>query len=239
MSTNPSPPPSQSINIPQFVFPIDAVLIGLFALYVALTLPRSLFRLFQHSEMSNGFFLRSGRAPHSLRQLISHTQDGSDATNTKPIRLPITLTSPIADTPVDKPEYSDEGKRRKSCKSQRRAFTIAPRVTSAADAKGSFSRHVPKRVLRWMRILHPTLAYAFNFRIAPGISFGNLFVFLVYNVIMLYASLCRPDPLANPQRIGHLAITQLPIVMVLAGKTNWLTLACGISYEKVRFPVLE
>lgn len=227
--------PPQTINIPRFVFQIDVVLLSLFALYVVLTLPRSLVRLFQHSEISNGFFLRSGTAPYSLRQLISHTHNSSDATKTKPIRLPITLTSPIVDTVVDPPEFSVEGVRRnKSCKAQHRAFTIPPaRATPAADTKGSFSRHVPTCVLRWTRILHPTLAYAFNFRVAPGISFGNLLVFLVYNALILYASLRRPDPLVNPQRIGYLAISQVPIAMILAGKTNWLTLACGVGYEKV------
>jgi hypothetical protein len=84
-----------------------------------------------------------------------------------------------------------------------------------------------------MRILHPTLAYALNFRVTPGISFGKLLVFLAYAALILSASLCRPNPLTNPQLIGYLAMSQVPIALVLAGKTNWLGLACGVGYEKV------
>ena len=246
MPNNSPSPPSPSIELPPFALQIDVILLGLFALYVALTLPRSLFRLFRHSELSNGFFLRSGTAappPNSLRQLIvSHTphhdhhSSSAATTKKKPIRLPIALTSLAAVDimPVDETEENTvESKRRKSYKSQRRAFTIPPRATAAADTKGFWSLRVPMRVLRWMRILHPTLAYALNFRVAPGISFGNLLVFLIYATLMLYASLYRPNPLTNPQLIGYLAISQIPIALVLAGKTNWVGLACGVGYEKV------
>jgi hypothetical protein len=230
-----TPPQPQLVSIPSFVLQIDAVFLGLFALYVVLTLPRSLIRLFQHSEISKGFFLRSGTAPsHSLRQLVSHTpHDGPGATKKKPIRLPISLTSPIEDKLVDKPLNDVDVKRHKSGKSQHRAFTIPPSATAPADTKGFFSRRVPPRVLRWMRILHPTVAYALNFRVAPGISIRNLLVFLTYAALIISASLSRPNPLANPHLIGYLAISQVPIALVLAGKTNWLGLACGAGYEKV------
>jgi hypothetical protein len=84
-----------------------------------------------------------------------------------------------------------------------------------------------------MRILRPTVAYALNVRVAPGISFGNLLVFLIYAAIMLYASLRSPNPFVNPQRLGNLAISQVPIAVALVGKTNLLGLACGLGYEKV------
>jgi len=84
-----------------------------------------------------------------------------------------------------------------------------------------------------MRILRSTLAYALNFRVAPGFSCGNLLVLLVYTALMLYASLHRLNPLVKPHGIGYLAISQVPIAVALAGKTNWLGLACGLGYEKV------
>ncbi|KAI0275847.1 hypothetical protein BGY98DRAFT_935474 [Russula aff. rugulosa BPL654] len=235
MPNNSPSPPSPSIELPPFALQIDVILLGLFALYVALTLPRSLFRLFRHSELSNGFFLRSGTAGHHQTRCVN-SYSSAATTKKKPIRLPIALTSLAAVDimPVDETEENTvESKRRKSYKSQRRAFTIPPRATAAADTKSFWSLRVPIRVLRWMRILHPTLAYALNFRVAPGISFGNLLVFLIYATLMLYASLYRPNPLTNPQLIGYLAISQIPIALVLAGKTNWIGLACGVGYEKL------
>jgi ferric-chelate reductase len=226
-----------SIDNPVFVFHIDVVLLSLFALYVALTLPRSLVRLFQHSEILNGSFLRSGTAPPPIRQHRSHTYDSSGATKKRPIRS--TNTSSTVRALVDIPGDRVEGKGGKSSKAQHLTHIIPLRAAAAADTKGSLSRRPapsprrPSRVPRWMRILCPTLAYALNFRVAPGVSFGNLLVLLTYAAVILYASLRYPDPLANPWRFGSLAISQVPIAVALAGKTNLLGLACGASYEKV------
>jgi ferric-chelate reductase len=222
------PDSPQPINTPVFIFHIDVVLLGLFALYVVLTLPRALVYLFQNSEIQNSFFLRSqsGAAPRTTSRHRSDTHGSSGATNTP--------TSPTVPALVDIPEYGVEGEKgTKSSEAQCPALIIPARATATADVKGPPSCRVPTRVPRWIRILHPTLAYALNFRVAPGFSFGNLLVLLVYTALMLYASLRRPNPFSNPLRIGYLAISQVPIVVALAGKTNWLGLACGLGYEKV------
>jgi ferric-chelate reductase len=221
------PDSHESTNTPVFVFHIDVVLLGLFALYVVLTLPRALAHLFQHSEILNGFFLRSesGAAPRTTSHRRSDSHGSSGATDT-----PTSSTVPAL---VDIPENGVEGEKGESCEAQHPALIIPPRATAAADIKVSPTRRVPTRALRCMRTLRPTLAYILNFRVAPGFSFGNLLVLLVYTALMLYASLHRPNPLVKPHGIGYLAISQLPIVVALAGKTNWLGLACGLGYEKV------
>jgi ferric-chelate reductase len=221
------PDSPQSINLPVFIFHIDVVLLGLFALYVALTLPSALVHLFQHSQILNGFSLRSesGAAQRTTSHHRSDTHGSSGATST--------LTSPTVPALVDVPENDVQGEKGKSSETQCPALIIPPRTAAAADVNGPPSRCVPTRVRRWMRILRPILAYALNFRVAPGFSFGNLLVLLVYTALMLYASLRRPNPLINPQRIGFLAISQVPIAVALAGKTNWLGLASGLGYEKV------
>ena len=141
--------------------------------------------------------------------------------------MPALLVADIADDVI-------EGEKDMSSEALRPALIIPPRAAVAtADVEGSPFRRVPVRVPNWMRILRPTLSYALNFRVAPGFSFGNLLVLLVYTALILYASLRRPNPFVNPQRIGYLAISQVPIAVALAGKTNWLGLACGLGYEKV------
>lgn len=240
----PGPPQSiNMINIPAFVSHINVALIGLFALYVIWTLPRVLV-LFQHSEILNGFFLRSTyvTAPRATSQYQYDMRGSSGAIKMKPIHSTNTLTSPMMPVLVDLPKSGVGGRKSKSSEAQRPALIIPTCSAAAADAKG-FSTHrfapSPRRKRTcvpnssWMRILLPTLAYAFNFRVAPGISFGNLLVVLVYAALMLYACLRSPNPLVNPQRLGYLAISQVPIVVALAGRTNWLGLACGLGYEKV------
>jgi hypothetical protein len=207
------------------------VLLGLFALYVIWTLPRALVHLFQHdAEFLTGSFLRVGSgsssaAPCTTSHHLSDTHGNSSATNT-----PISQTVPAL---VHIPENGVGWEKDESSEAQCPALIIPPRAAAAADIKGSTSRRVPTLFLRWMRYLRPTLAYTLNFRIAPGISLGKFLVFLVYNALMLYASLRRPNPLTNPNRLGYLAISQVPFAVALAGKTNWPGLACGLGYEKV------
>jgi hypothetical protein len=177
----------------------------------------------------NGFFLRSRSgalaAPHTTPHHRSDTHGSSGATNTP--------TSPSVPALADIPDDGIEGEKCTSSEALRPALIIPPRAVATADVKGSPSRRVPTRVPHWMRVLRPILSYALNFRVAPGFSVGNLLVLLVYTALMLYAFLRRPNPFVNPQRIGYLAISQVPIAVALAGKTNWLGLACGLGYEKV------
>ena len=226
------PDSSELINTPAFVFHIDIVLLGLFAVYVVFTLPRTLVYLFKHSEILNGFFLHSGSgaAPHTKYHRRSNSHGSSGATNT-----PVSPTIPAL---VDIPDDGVESEKGQSSEAQRPALIIPPCAAATAEVRGSPSRRVPTRVPRWMRILRPTLAYGLNFRVAPGFSFGNLLVLLIYTAIILYASLRHPNPLVKPHGIGYLAISQVPIAVALAGKTNWLGLACGVGYEKVRVSAL-
>jgi hypothetical protein len=228
------PDSPQSIETHVFVFHINVVLLGLFALYCVIwTLPRALVHLFQHGEILNtGFFLRSGSrtSPRTSSHDRFDTNGGVSATDTP--------TSSAVPALVYIPEYGVEGEKGMISEAQCPAFIIPPSTPAAADVRGSPSRRVPTPVLRWIRILRPTLAYALNLRIAPGISFGNLLAFIIYNSLMLYALLHRPNPFTNSQHPGYLAISQLPFAVALAGKTNWPGLACGLGYEKVRLLAL-
>jgi hypothetical protein len=232
-------PAMASINNLLFVFHIDVVLLSLFASYVALTLPRALVRLFQPSELLNGFFLRSGTAPGP--PTTSHQRSGTRtrSTRTKPIRSTSTRTNQTGRTLLDLPEDGIANEWVKSNKAQRPALVIPPRGNGTRGSRSRSRnsapspRRGPTRVPRWTTILHPTLAYTLNFRVAPGFSFGKLLVLLTYAAIMTYACLRRCDPFADALRTGYVAMSQIPIAVALAGKTNWLSWACGVGYEKV------
>lgn len=186
------------INNPVFVFHIDVVLLSLFAFYVALTLPRALVRLFQPSELLNGFFLRSGTAPPSTSHHRSGTRGRLGLTKTKPNRSTSTRTNQTGRTLVDLPEDGIANEWVKSSKAQRPALIIPQRGNGNGNGtRGSRSRshhhsapsprRGPTRVPRWTTILHPTL----DFRVAPGFSFGKLLVLLVYASFSLSLHACE------------------------------------------------
>jgi hypothetical protein len=212
---------ARMINVPYFVFHIDVLLLSLFALYVALTLPRALVRLFQPSEFLNGLFLRSGASRPPERGNSSRSLGrSSTVTKTDPMRSKSTRANNSSRTLIDVPEDD-------KVPETFRALTIL-------RARGSQKSHgPPTRVPHWTTIVHPTFAYALNFRVSPGFSFGKLLVLLAYAVIVLYACFLRSDPFADPLRSGYVSMSQIPIAVALAGKTNWLSWLSGVGYEKV------
>jgi ferric-chelate reductase len=213
---------AHKINVPRFVFHVDVLLLFLFALYIALTLPRALVRLFQPSEFLNGLFLRSGasRPPPERSNSARPLGRSGTITKTDPMRSRSTRMNHSARTLIVVPEDD-------KVPDTFQALVI-PR------ARGSQKPHgPPTRVPNWTTIVHPTFAYALNFRVSPGFSFGKLLVLLAYAVILLYACLVRSNPFTDPVRTGYVAVSQIPIAVALAGKTNWLSCLSGVGYEKV------
>jgi hypothetical protein len=112
---------------------------------------------------------------------------------------------------------------------------IVPRLTGTGLSRWHFAKHyrAPTRVPRWATIVHPSLVYVLNLRVAPGFSFGKLVVILAYTIVVLHASLYRSNPFTDPLRAGYVVVSQIPIVVALAGRTNFLSWISGVSYQKV------
>jgi len=218
-----------------FVFHINVVLLGLFGLYVVSTIPRALVYLFQPSDVFNGFFLRSG-SPRAFRGGDTLARSGTTR-SAKPMRSISTRTNQTALTPVDT-SWDDVGKGgiwQTQLSPLSPPALVVPQITAGGLSRRHVSspRRAPTRVPRWGTIVHPTIVYALNFRVAPGFSFGKLLVLLAYVVVISYAALLRSNPLTDPVRTGYIAMSQLPIAVALAGKTNWLSWASGVGYQKV------
>ncbi|KAH9991983.1 hypothetical protein BJV74DRAFT_771842 [Russula compacta] len=215
------------IDAPLFVFHVDIVLLCIFALYVLLTLPRALVSLFQRSEFFNGFFLHSGSSR-------AHGRSGTRKSN--PIRSTSTRTNHTVRTLVDLPEDGEKGYGKG--RTTHPALVVPPRTVGAWGSHHQSlpsPRSAPTRVPRWATIVHPTLVYALNFPIATGFSLGRLLVLIAYAVLMLYACLRRSDPFTSSQRMGYVVVSQIPITVALAGKTNLLSWASGVGYEKLNY----
>ena len=95
----------------------------------------------------------------------------------------------------------------------------------------------PTRVPRWSTLIHPFASYAINYRVAPSLSVGKLFVLAVYLGVIFYAAFYKSNPFTDPARAGFIAMSQIPIVIGLANKNNLLSYLCGVAYEKVRMVI--
>lgn len=231
-----SPSSSNHIDPFIFVFHIDVVLLGLFALYVVFTIPRALVYFFQPSEFLNGFFFRSGSLNVAHR---SYTLGRSGTTkSTKPMRSISTRTNQNVRTPIEK-LGDDAGGGGGSWKTPLGPASppalIIPRLTGAGLTRRHIAKrhHAPTRVPRWATIVHPSVSYVLNLRIAPGFSLGKLVVILAYTTVVLYAFLYHSNPITDPVRAAYVVMSQIPIVVALAGRTNCLSWISGVSNQKV------
>lgn len=228
---------SHRIDAFTFVFHIDVVLLGLFALYVVFTVPRALVYFFQPSEFLNGFFLRAGSL-NVPRQSDTLGRSGTTR-GTKPMRSISTRTNQTAHTLVDKPGNGGGGGGGGNWKTPSSPASPPALIVPALTGAGLSRRHIatphraPTRVPRWATIVHPSVSYVLNLRIAPGFSVGKLVVILAYTTVVLYAFLYHSNPFTDPVRAGYVVMSQLPIVVALAGRTNFLSWMSGVSHQKV------
>ena len=217
-------PQQPEVDVPALAFHIDLLLLGLFALYVVSTLPRALVRLFQPSEFFNGFFLRSAAQGISkYRTNSTRTLLRADTVTTSHGHAD---SSPVPNA-TDAPAAVDEGRNATDDSFPALVTPIANRV------RGMQPSYVPTRVPRWTTVVHPSLACALNFRVTSGFSLGRLLVLLIYGLTVLYACLVRSNPFEDSNRWGYIAVSQIPIIVALANKSNWLSWMSGVGYEKV------
>ncbi|KAI9457618.1 ferric reductase like transmembrane component-domain-containing protein [Lactarius psammicola] len=209
---------AHKVNVPAFAFHIDVLLLSLFALYVALTLPRALVRLFQPSELLNGFFLRSG-AQRSSPERNNSTRSTRTLLRADTLGRSGTLTKPRGNTSAPPVDHSTSA--------GKATDTFPALITPARRHRGAQQSSAPTR--------HPSLAYALNFRVSPGFSLGKFLVLVTYGLIVLYACVFHSNPFTDFDRSGYIAVSQVPIVMALAGKSNWLSWVCGVGYEKFNY----
>ncbi|KAI9453098.1 hypothetical protein BJY52DRAFT_1225799 [Lactarius psammicola] len=223
LPTLPQGPPTHEVNVTTFAFRIDVLLLSLFALYVVSTLPRALVRLFQPSDVFNGFFLRSGskRAPagwsNSTSTLLrANTLDSSES------KGKANAASPV---------HHSTGVRMALGEDSRVTDPFPALVVPVANRRSSARQpYAPTRIPRWTTVVHPSLAYTLNFRVSSGFSLGQLLVLIAYGLIFLYACLYRSNPLKDPIRTAYIAVSQIPIIVALANKSNWLSWLKQLNY---------
>lgn len=81
--------------------------------------------------------------------------------------------------------------------------------------------------------MFPRIAALIRYPIQPELTVGKAFVLIAYSAVVLYAGLYNSNPLTQPLRAGFVAISQIPVVMILGTKNNLLGMMLGVGYERV------
>ncbi|KAH7926604.1 hypothetical protein BV22DRAFT_344765 [Leucogyrophana mollusca] len=93
---------------------------------------------------------------------------------------------------------------------------------------------LPPHVRAWSAIV-PPLGSLLRRRLETSFSVGQAVTLGVYFVALVYASFYKSNPFADPLRTGFVAMSQIPVVYVLATKNNVLGMFVGLGYEKLNY----
>ncbi|KAL5524839.1 hypothetical protein ACEPAF_9985 [Sanghuangporus sanghuang] len=199
------------------VFWLDIGLLCVVGAFFLALLPRAIGRFSNLTEWTRGLLLRSG-PPNPMIQRITPNDR---------LYRPDTRRSSFGDgtsdqshTLADHNAYIRSGKEWASMPSGRGDVVYPTHVRSLAT------------------ILHP-VSKIFTHPLSANKTTGKLFLTLAYvvtiHVIVLDGDNPFLNPIVNPNRLGYIAISQIPVVIALGTKNNVIGMLLGIGYEKLNF----
>ncbi|OCB87147.1 hypothetical protein A7U60_g5661 [Sanghuangporus baumii] len=200
------------------VFWLDIGLLCVVGAFFLALLPRAIGRFSNLTEWTRGLLLRSGPPPNPMIQRITPNDR---------LYRPDTRRSSFGDgasdqshTLADHNAYIRSGKEWASMPSGRGDVVYPTHVRSLAT------------------ILHP-VSKIFTHPLSANKTTGKLFLTLAYvvtiHVIVLDGDNPFLNPIVNPNRLGYIAISQIPVVIALGTKNNVIGMLLGIGYEKLNF----
>ncbi|KAI0794897.1 hypothetical protein C8Q75DRAFT_803744 [Abortiporus biennis] len=231
----PTTGPYAQVNALDLVYNVDVFLLCVLALFFLLTVPKIVIRFTQASEWTAGHFLhyitpQSGplSAPSNRRELTRPAA----ALQRSPTGRTFDSEKNIED---DDDPFRDPAVNLYRNKSSASARANLLRNTSSASGRVRRPyENAPAHMPSWTTML-PRMSSIVTYPLRPEISIGKAFILTVYTCIMIYGVLYKSNPFTQPTRAAYVAISQIPVVILLASKNNLLGMLIGFSYERLNF----
>jgi ferric-chelate reductase len=216
------PPASPSFNHLNFVWHINIFLLAFAAVFFVLSLPRAFIRFSHRREWWDGHFLRYVDIDHILR---------TRPKSVPRIRMPsMAFVSPTSSSWLNQSEKTPDLYRNGSQSSRK---VLLRSDTTASDRRRKAIMDLPTHMANWTTRL-PILSSLTRIPIRPGLTVGGASILVGYSILMAYAGLYKSNLLTDPLRTGYLAVSQIPVVIILATKNNVLGMLLGAAYTRVR-----
>ena len=238
-SATPAPFAALRFDHGGFVYNADLVILAVLAVFVLFALPQAFTRFTHGPEWFQGLFLRSVE----IAPPVQLQKQASISTPSRAYFSPTTPNTGRTEFYTDKEyENSDEGHSPRTNlhrnKSSGSAHVNLLRNTSTSSGRVRRTHvNLPSHMPGWSSIL-PWASQYLQISIRPGVTVGKALIVLAYTIAIIYAGLYRSNPFTQSIRTGWLAISQIPVVIVLATKNNVPGMLLGISYERVRLQFL-
>ena len=226
------------------VFNVDLFLLAFLAFFVLLSLPRAVIRFSHRSEWFAGVYLRYVEVKRWRPPTFFALADE--------LHIPTSAyVSPTKSTPTPWPQneegtedgHSNPGLSRNVSTSSHvhllRNNTTASNASRAQLIRAQSRRDrkrkldLPVHMPSWTTML-PSLSWITRLPLRPGLTVGGASIMVAYFITMCYAGFFESNVFSDPVRMGWVAISQLPVVIVLATKNNMVGILVGACYTRVR-----
>ncbi|KZT71970.1 hypothetical protein DAEQUDRAFT_723603 [Daedalea quercina L-15889] len=191
-----------------FFLEFDVILLCIAGLFVLFALPRIVVRFMRTSEWFAGCFFRSVEVPRVVRSASTTNLGGSG----------YSLEKGVADRRSGESVYSNSD--------DSHSFNMAV----GPDAPKNAPMYVPTWASRF-----PTGARVLSTKLRPGYSLGQVTFMMGYFAAFAYATLFDVNLFTDPTRFGYVAVSQMPVIYVMATKNNILGTLLGVGYEKLNY----
>ncbi len=119
-----------------------------------------------------------------------------------------------------------------------RRSIIARTAPSSGSSSSENEKPAPTCVqashVRSWQMLFPRTTHVLRLPVLGHIHLGGAVICVLYFSLLLFAALYRTSIWTNPVRAAYVAISQIPVVYLLATKNNVLGVLLGTAYDKVR-----
>ncbi|EIW75935.1 hypothetical protein CONPUDRAFT_85160 [Coniophora puteana RWD-64-598 SS2] len=132
---------------------------------------------------------------------------------------------------TDQTVEGGEGNRSVESFTEYNALPALPKNTIPLSASADGPRHIPML----STLVHPVAAILAH-RVHEGYSLGQVLIMVAWLAVLAYVSFYKaPSLFYSSERLGFVAVSQVPFVYVLATKNNVLGMLVGVGYEKLNY----
>lgn len=243
-------------NHARFVYHLNIFIVLIVVVFILFALPRLFYRFSHPDEWRNGHFLKSKPVGNNNNIHLSFSgsekEEKSTLSSLQPAYFPpsvlpnkstysldhhVTSTINLYDETDDRViggKFNVDLSRNVSATSttnllSRNASTVTTASTRIRRRREGLPAHMPSLSARI-----PFATSVLRYTVRPGMDVGKALVLVCYFAILLYGTFYKSDVFSNPIRTGFLAVSQIPVVVVLGTKNNFIGMLLGMGYERVR-----
>ncbi|KAH8078725.1 iron reductase [Cristinia sonorae] len=235
----------------KFVYHLNLFIVVVVVLFILCAIPRLFYRFSHPDEWRNGHFLRSKPVPGGINVAFSAplSDDEKEKATVSPLKpayfsptsLPVqqprvmTLDEHIT-TSINLYDETDDrviGGKYNTDLSRNISTTSTMNLLSRNASTATTASTRVRRRREGLPAHMPSLSSRIPFTLRPGMDVGKALVLICYFGILLYGTFHKSNVFSNAVRTGFLAVSQIPVVVVLGTKNNFIGMLLGMGYERL------